>query len=82
MSGQVLSPGHYTSGRVETIDKIKAVVEGLPAYDAVLLGNVIKYCDRAGMKGAPDGDLQKARNYAHRLVTGKWLDEDGDADGQ
>ena len=66
------NPAHYTAGKVETIDKIEAVVEGLPAAQAVALANVIKYVDRAGLKGDADEDLAKANNYAHRLVFGDW----------
>ena len=66
------NPAHYTAGKVETIDKIEAVVEGLPAPQAVLLANVIKYVDRAGLKGDAGEDLAKANNYAHRLVFGDW----------
>ena len=68
------SPSHYTSGNVETIAKIEQVVDGLDAKSAYLLGNVIKYIDRAGKKGDAAEDLAKANNYAHRLVTGEWRD--------
>lgn len=66
------SPTWYTAGAVETIDKVEAVVEGLPARDAYLLGQVVRYVDRAGMKDEAAVDLGKANNYAHRLVRGKW----------
>ena len=66
------SPAWHTSGAVETIAKIEAVVDGLPAREAYLLGQVIRYCDRAGKKDEADIDLGKANNYAHRLVRGKW----------
>ena len=65
-------PYHYASHGVETIDKIEAVVAGLPARAAVLLGNVIKYVDRAGYKDDAAKDLAKARAYSHRLVYGCW----------
>lgn len=65
-------PYHYASHEVETIDKIEAVVAGLPARAAVLLGNVIKYVDRAGYKDDAAKDLAKANAYAHRLVYGCW----------
>ena len=68
------SPSHYTSGEVETIAKIESVTEGLDARAAYLLGNVIKYVDRAGKKGDAAQDLAKANNYAHRLATGEWRD--------
>ena len=68
----VLDPGWYTSGAVETIAKIEAVIDGLPAREAFLLGQVIRYVDRAGEKDDPAIDLGKANNYAHRLITGDW----------
>lgn len=69
---QVYKPSHYADKPTETIDVIEYVVDGLPAKQAYLLGNVIKYIDRRDDKGNPRQDLKKARNYAHRLVTGKW----------
>ena len=72
--GAVDSPSHYTSGTVETIAKIEAVTEGLNARAAYLLGNIIKYVDRAGKKGDAAEDLAKANNYSHRLCTGEWRD--------
>ena len=70
------SPEWYTSGGVETIEKVEAVVEGLPAREAYLLGQVVRYVDRAGMKDEAAIDLGKANNYAHRLVGGKWRDHE------
>lgn len=77
MSGEV-NPAHYQAGAIETITKIEAVVDGLDARSAYLLGNVIKYVCRAGLKGTPEDamtDLAKANNYAHRLCTGGWRKE-------
>lgn len=68
----VRDPDWYTSGAVETIAKIEAVIDGLPAREAFLLGQVLRYADRAGEKDDPGTDLGKANNYAHRLVTGEW----------
>lgn len=48
------------------------MIDGLPAREAFLLGQVIRYADRAGEKDDPAIDLGKANNYAHRLVTGDW----------
>lgn len=70
------SPAWYTSGGVETIEKVEAVVEGLPAREAYLLGQVVRYVDRAGRKDEAAIDLGKANNYAHRLVSGKWRNRD------
>lgn len=73
MSEQVINPTHYTNGRVETIDKITAVIDGLPAEEAYLLGQIIRYVDRCEDKhDDPKQDLAKANNYAHRLVYGHW----------
>lgn len=68
----VSHPSHYTSHGIETIDKIEAVIDGLPAKEAALLANVIKYVDRAGLKDDAKKDLDKANAYAHRLVYGHW----------
>lgn len=70
----VNSPAWYTSGGVETIDKVETVVAGLPSVPAFLLGQVVRYVDRAGRKDEAAIDLGKANNYAHRLVRGKWRD--------
>lgn len=69
-------PSHYCSGKIETIDKIEAVIDGLPAKKAASLANVLKYFDRAGLKDDTKQDLDKANNYAHRLVHGKWRNEE------
>lgn len=69
-------PAWYTFGAVETIDKVEAVVDGLPAVPAFLLGQVVRYVDRAGRKDDAEVDLGKANNYAHRLVGGKWRDHE------
>lgn len=77
MSGEV-NPTHYQAEPIETITKIEAVVDGLDARSAYLLGNVIKYVCRAGLKGSAGDattDLAKANNYAHRLCTGDWRKE-------
>ena len=70
------SPSWYTSGDIETIDKIDAVVDGLPAVQAYAMGQVLRYFDRAGKKDDTSTDLGKANNYAHRLVYGEWRDID------
>ena len=73
----VHDPGWYTSGAVETIAKIEAVIDGLPAREAFLLGQILRYADRAGEKDDPAIDLGKANNYAHRLITGDWRCDGG-----
>lgn len=72
----VNKPIHYCSGKIETIDKIEAVIDGLPAKQAASLANVLKYFDRAGLKDDTKQDLDKANNYAHRLIYGKWRNEE------
>lgn len=71
-------PYHYASHGLETIEKIEAIIDGLPAREAAMLANVIKYSDRAGLKNSADEDLAKANNYAHRLVYGHWRGESGE----
>lgn len=70
-------PYHYASHRLETIEKIEAIIDGLPAREAALLANIIKYSDRAGLKNSAEEDLAKANNYAHRLVYKHWRGESG-----
>lgn len=73
MADEVYRPDHY-AGAIEAIDVIETVIEGLPAREAFLLGQVLKYGLRAGRKGLASTDLKKANNYAHRLITGKWME--------
>lgn len=63
---------YINAGEVEPIDIIERVVEGLPPDKAYSLGQVLRYCLRAGKKGDIDVELGKANNYAHRLVFGHW----------
>lgn len=73
MSEQVINPTHYTGGKVETIDKIMAVISGLSPRDAFLLGQIIRYVDRCESKhDDPMQDLAKANNYAHKLLYDEW----------
>lgn len=69
--GKVGAPEWY-AGEVEPIDIIERVVEGLPPDKAYSLGQVLRYCLRAGKKDDIDVELGKANNYAHRLVFGHW----------
>lgn len=62
----------WYAGEVEPIDIIERVVEGLPPDKAYSLGQVLRYCLRAGKKDDIDVELGKANNYAHRLVFGHW----------
>lgn len=70
---QVKNPDHYTDGKMEAIDIIEAVIDGLPPKEAYSLGQIIRYVLRCKVKhDDPNLDLGKANNYAYRLVTGKW----------
>jgi len=60
----VNSPAHYKVGGIETIDFIEA--KGL-SYN---LGNVVKYITRADYKGDKRQDLEKARWYLNREISG------------
>lgn len=71
-SDAVEHPAHYTQGEVEVIQIIDEVVAGLNGFDAYCLGNVLKYALRAGKKGDLKTDLEKANNYAHKLIYGEW----------
>jgi hypothetical protein len=51
----VKRPEHYTFGGVEVIEITKHL--------SFCLGNVVKYCARAGRKGDALEDLQKAKKY-------------------
>ena len=58
-------PPHYRTGGVETIDFIEAKDLNYR------LGNVVKYVSRAGRKGDPLQDLEKAAWYLQREITAR-----------
>lgn len=58
-------PPHYRAGGVETIDFIEAKDLNYR------LGNVVKYVSRAGRKGDPLQDLEKAAWYLQREITAR-----------
>lgn len=65
--------GRYIdAGEIGPIDIIERVVEGLPPDKAYSLGQVLRYCLRAGEKDDMDVEPGKANSYAHRLVFGHW----------
>lgn len=72
IADSVEHPAHYTQGDIEAIQVIDEIVAGLNGFDGYCLGNVLKYALRAGRKGDPKTDLEKANNYAHKLVYGYW----------
>nr|UVM83887.1 MAG: protein of unknown function DUF3310 [Bacteriophage sp.] len=71
-AGEKVYAPEWHAGEVEPIDIIERVVEGLPPDKAYSLGQVLRYCLRAGKKDDMDVELGKANNYAHRLVFGHW----------
>ena len=58
-------PPHYKTGGIETIDFIEAKDFNYR------LGNVVKYVSRAGKKGDPIQDLEKAAWYLQREITAR-----------
>ena len=54
---------HYRHGSYETWDFIDDL------HLSYCEGNVVKYLTRLGRKGPPGPDMEKAYNYALRLVT-------------
>lgn len=62
MSDQVDHPQHYQGNGLEVIDVIEAFDLGFS------LGNAVKYILRAGKKGNPVEDLEKAIWYLQRDV--------------
>lgn len=72
-------PQHYEQGGMQTIEIVETVIDGLPAKQAFFLGSLLKYVIRAGKKDDIDQDLAKANNFAHRLCTGEWRWEHGEA---
>lgn len=63
----VIDPPPYTAATIEPIDVIESWGLGFNC------GNAIKYMARAGLKDDRERDLEKALNYLHRELTGRWL---------
>lgn len=68
-------PSHYTSGGIECIDAMKAMLAGYEQAKIVtkfywhfLSGQVLKYLWRWPLKERPPQDLKKARWYLDRLI--------------
>lgn len=63
-SDPVTHPAHYTSGKIEVRD---AIIDWKLSY---LIGNVVKYCARAGKKDPAKHveDLQKASQYLEKEI--------------
>jgi len=63
---KINSPAHYTAGGIETIDFIKAKLTK-EQYEGYLLGNIIKYSSRMGLKGEAKDDAGKLHWYTREL---------------
>lgn len=66
-SDPINHPEHYTRGGIECIDAIMAAVKDLPAAEAWLASQVIKYVWRYKWKNGVE-DLKKARFYLDRMI--------------
>ena len=64
-------PQRYNQGDIECIEAIELITKDLPGDSGFLLGTIIKYVWRCNDKGGWE-DIQKAKNYANRLVSGRW----------
>ena len=62
---RVNNPPHYTTGRIECIDAIRAATE--EGYEYYLQGNIIKYLWRYRYKNGTE-DLKKAQWYLGKLI--------------
>lgn len=63
----VNKPAHY-QGKVECIDALEVVTEGLSGLDAVCTANTVKYLWRWNKKNGLE-DLKKAKWYLERLIS-------------
>lgn len=66
MSDEVNHPAHYTTGAVECIEAIEAMLTR-EQFIGFLRGQVVKYLWRADHKGSTEKDQQKAAWYLARL---------------
>lgn len=76
-----IADGSYYDGNFETIEYIEYVVDkivqnGIEPRRAYCVGQALKYLSsRLGAKADTpvELDLQKAENYIHRALTGRWI---------
>lgn len=80
---EACDPSHYKDGPVETIEILEGIVSSserkLTPQQKFCVAQAVRYLLRCGLKGSPEDstkDLQKAINYAHRAMTGKWIDRE------
>lgn len=60
-------PAHYTEGKIECIEAIESVTDGLTGFKGYAVGNIIKYLWRWHKKNGLE-DLKKARWYLDKLI--------------
>lgn len=67
---------YYERNGRTCMQAIAVLTENLCGEDAFIVGNIVKYIWRAGMKdGASfEEDLSKAADYALKLCTGRFLE--------
>ena len=72
--GEKVDDPEWYAGEVEPIDIIERVVEGLPPDKAYSLGQVLRYCLRAGKKDDIDAELRDAARkvYANNIERGRY----------
>jgi len=63
-------PSHYTTGGIECIDALNAMMQGYKTADTgALAWQIVKYVWRAPLKGNMAQDLGKAKFYLDRLIS-------------
>ena len=63
-------PSHYTTGGIECIDALNAMMQGYKTADTgALAWQIVKYIWRAPLKGNMKQDLGKAKFYLDRLIS-------------
>ena len=74
---KVNNPPHYTTGRIECIDAMEAMMVGSTVAPIVgnWWGNVFKYVWRWDKKGIPLEQLYKARYYLDKMI--EWVEIEG-----
>ena len=62
-------PSHYTTGGIECIDALNAMMQGYKTADTgALAWQIVKYIWRAPLKGNMAQDIRKAKFYLDRLL--------------
>lgn len=76
-NAQKVCGGHYKNDKYEVIDIIEDVMgrEAIPPKARYSHAQVVRYALRCGKKKGEDwkADMGKIFNYAHRALTGKWV---------